>query len=135
MAISPVTRASLSPVPPMGKELGLVEKWLTQLTSRVYGQRVDTQVSAVATATLTNVLVLPPSRGLWLCAVSIGPVADAVNYQAFALVAMDGTSARIVVNWNAPSQSIALSGNTLQSTQSSGSVQTLIGTAIQLTNF
>lgn len=137
MAILPVQRNPISPVPPLGPGVldTLLEKWLPQLLNKTYKNRLDTQVPGAASGVSTPLLVLPNSRGIWLVHASIGPVNDAVNYQAVGLVAVDGTSARFVVVWNAPSQTITIGGLTINTTQSSGGVQTLAGTAIQLTHF
>jgi len=141
MAIKPAQRNALSPVPPfgalpeavVGREL---EKWLPQILDVVYKDRNDTRSDVVvATGVSTPILILPSSRGIWLVAVNIGPVGDAVNFQAAALIATDGNSARILQVWNAPAQTLTLAGLTVSSTQSSGGSQNMNATAIQLTHF
>jgi hypothetical protein len=133
----PVQRNAITPVPPLSvtPDMNLLAKWLPQLLNTTYKTRLDTQVNAVPNATGTVFLTLPASRGIWLVTCSIGPVGDAVNYQSVGIVAMDGTSSRFVVLWNAPLQSMTILGQNISTSQSSGGTQTIIGTAIQLTHF
>lgn len=141
MAIKSVQRNALSPVPPFGALPAAalqveLEKWLPQLLPVVYKTRVDTRSDVlVATGVSTPILILPSSRGIWLVDVNIGPVSDAVNFQAAALIATDGASARILASWNAALQTITLAGLTVSSTQSSGAPQNMNATAIQLIHF
>jgi hypothetical protein len=147
MAILATQRNSITPVPPLRMPSGganattgnteeLLEKWLPQLLSRTYVSKVDTEVRpAVGSGVLTDVLILPPSNGLWLCLVGLGRVGDAVNFQAAAVVLSDTNSARLIVSWPAPLQTITLAGRTLQSIQTSGSPQLMIGSAVQLLFF
>lgn len=141
MAIKSVQRNALSPVPPFGALPAAalqveLEKWLPQLLPVVYKTRVDTRSDVlVATGVSTPILILPNSRGIWLVDVNIGPVGDAVNFQAAALIATDGASARILASWNAALQTITLAGLTVSSTQSSGAPQNMNATAIQLIHF
>ena len=144
MAILPVQRNVISPIPPLrlggmsipGQTEELLEKWLPQFLNRTYVARVDTATDPVASGVAAPVLILPDSFGFWLVGVGIGAVADAVNYQAYALIAKDGTSGRVLVNWNAPLQTITLTGgNTINSVQTSGSTLSIVGMAAQLLHF
>lgn len=139
MAIKSVQRNVLTPVPPLGDPnflAPILEKWLPQLLNVVYNDRVDTRSDVlVATGVSTPILILPQSRGIWLVTVNIGPVNDAINYQAAAVVAVDKTTARTLQIWNGPAQTITLAGLTVSSVQNSGSSQNLNATAIQLTYF
>jgi len=143
MTIHSIQRNVISPVPHMsimkdrpGEAEQLLEKWLPQLLNKGYNDRVDSYTDIAASGVVTNVLILPPSWGLWLCLVGIGKVNDAVNYQAAMVVLMDNTSGRSLVTWNAPNQVISLGGGgTIQSTQTSGFNQTMVGCAVQLLHY
>jgi hypothetical protein len=140
MAIQSVQRNSITPVPPLvqlpNTALGELEKWLPQILDVNYVNRIDTRSDVlVATAVSTPIIILPQSRGLWLVTANIGPVNDAVNYQALAIIFVDGVSARVVQTYNAPNQTITLAGLTISSVQSSGNPQQMNATAIQLTHF
>lgn len=139
MAIKSVQRNSLTPVPPLGDPnflAPILEKWLPQLLNAVYNDRVDTRSDVpVATGVSTPILILPQSRGIWLVTVNIGPVTDAINYQAAAVIAVDKTTARTLQIWNAPNQTITLAGLTVSSVQNSGGPAAMNATAIQLTYF
>lgn len=138
MAIQVVQRPVTSPVPPLveGKMAEALTKWLPKVPLQLLTNRVDTQLTVqAASGVSTPILTLPTSFGLWLVTVAIGRVADAVNYQAAAIVFCDGASARMVNVLNAPSQTITLAGLTVSSTQVSGSAQNMVATALQLTNF
>lgn len=142
MAFYSIQRNSVSPVPPLTTQnekpeeaFQLLQKWLPQLLYNGYPSRMDTYTDPAPSGTAVNVMILPKSYGLWICHTSIGVVGDAVNYQAVGLVTVDGTSARMLLNWNAPNQTMSLSGNTLISTQFSGGPQVITGTSVQITHY
>lgn len=56
---------------------------------------------------------------------------DAANYGAFATIAVEGTSARIVSN-DTPNMTITLSGLNVQATQSSGVASVILWTALKI---
>jgi hypothetical protein len=81
--------------------------------------------AAAANGVATTVYALPNAAvAMYLASVNIGSVADAVNWGAFALIATDGASARIVFSNNTGVQTITLSGLNIQTTQGSGGTQT-----------
>lgn len=137
MAITTVSRPGLSPIAPLEQNsfLQTLAQWLNLVPSRLLNQRIDTSTDSVPTGVATTVLNLPISNGLWLITVGIGPVGNAAAYQAMAFVFSDGTSTRLMLAQNGTNQTITLSGQAVQTTQSSGSSQTVNATAIQLTSF
>lgn len=90
--------------------------------------------ASALTGVATTVYALPnlALAALYLVHANIGNVADAVNYGAFAVIATDGSSARIVSNNSAPLQVINLSSLNIQCQQSSGSTQTIIMTVTRI---
>lgn len=85
------------------------------------------QISGVASATPTTIYTIPNigTTGTWLVSCNLGNKNDTTNFSAYAVILSDGSSARIALSNNAAQQTITLSGLNVQSTQSSGSAQTL----------
>lgn len=96
----------------------------TGVTTSPKFQTATASVSA-ANGVATTVYALPNAAvAMYLASVNIGSVADAVNWGAFAAIATDGASARIVFSYNTGVQTITLSGLNIQTTQGSGGTQT-----------
>ena len=95
-------------------------------------QTATTSVSAPS-ATPTTIFTIPNGAvSMYLVSANIGSVGDAANYSAFAIIAADGATARIVSGTNAPLQTITLSGLNVQSTQSSGATRAINLTATKI---
>lgn len=89
-------------------------------------QTATATVAGVASGVATTIYTMPSaSPAMYLVSANIGSVSDAVNFQAFAVIAADNGSARLVSVSNATTQTITLVGLAIKSTQSSGVAQTI----------
>lgn len=98
-------------------------------TGTVWAPKFQTAVSAIsgsASGTAKTIYVIPNGApAAFLVSANIGTTNDTGNYNAFAVVLSDGSSARLAVSNNASLQTITLSGLNVQSTQNSGATQTI----------
>jgi hypothetical protein len=91
--------------------------------------RTATGSASAPSGAATTVYAIPNAApSAYLVHANIGSVGDATNYSAFAVVVADGASARIALSSNGALQTITLSGLNIQTTQSSGSTQTVNAT-------
>ena len=89
---------------------------------------VDVGAVSVPTATATTIYTFPVvAIGMYL--VSVQSIqGDAANFSAFAVIAIDNTTARIVFNGSAPFATLTMSGLALQVAQGSGGTKTFYAT-------
>ncbi len=97
---------------------------------------ISNTITGVASGVATTIITLPNTgspHAFYIVSVGLSTVSnDATNYGAWALIATDGTSARILTQNNAPLQTITLSGLNVQTTQTSGGAQTVNGNATRI---
>lgn len=89
-------------------------------------------VASVSGVAVTVYAIPNAAPTMLLVSVNIGATNDATNYSAFAVIATDGTSARIVFSNNGALQTITLSGLNVQSTQTSGGAATIHRTVTRI---
>jgi hypothetical protein len=111
------------------------QRWLASVYSRLAACLVKDNQAAVASVSgvATAVATLPASGvGVFLVTCNAGMLADAANYGAWAMIAKDGSTSRLMTVGNAPLQTITVSGLSVLSTQSSGSAKALSCTVVQI---
>jgi len=108
----------------------------TTLTgTTITGTKFQTSTATVSATTgvATTIITLPnASPAMYLVSANIGSTGDAVNFSAYAVVAADGASTRLVTVNNAALQTITVSGLAIKSTQSSGATQPLTMTVTKI---
>lgn len=95
-------------------------------------QTASASVSAT-TAVATTIIAIPNATpAMYLVSANTGIVNDVANYSSFAVVAANGTAARIVFSNNATLLAISLSGLNVQVNQTSGGTQTVTVTLTEI---
>lgn len=89
--------------------------------------------ASAPSGTATTIYAMPNTApAAYLVHANVGPTGDATNYSAFAVVVSDGASARTALSSNGALQTITLSGLNIQTTQTSGSTQTVNATITRI---
>lgn len=88
---------------------------------------ITASVSGVLTGVATTLYTLPnAAAGMYIVSSNIGTQGDAANFGAYAVIANDAGTARIVQQTNAPQQTLTLAGLAIQTTQTSGSTKNAV---------